>query len=411
MARADYLDAPVGVTNFAYFTSVRKIGSEEAMPSRQFLIVDEAHNTEAELIGFGEIDITQGRMDLLEIPKVLTLDPQAATEDKISKSKSWLETSVFPQVKVKRLNYLAMAHKAMDRQAAVRNVKIAEGLDMFKGKIEHFLGSSTEDPWVVYNQKSPQGRVEGLVLKPLFANELAERFLFSAANYVVLMSATILGPRVFARNLGIDIDNLGFKRFNSDFPMENRPVMFDPVGSMSFKNIDSTLPKMAKEVARIAREHPDQKGMVHTNSYKVTKAIVEHLQSIGMGARVITHTSVKGSRDEAVHTHMTSPDPTILISPSLTEGLDLAGDLCRWQVITKVPYPSLADEWIKTRMQLDAEWYQWRTALTLIQASGRSIRSREDHAETWILDSDFSRLYDQAGHLFPQWWKDALTNA
>jgi Rad3-related DNA helicase len=409
LARQEYLDAPIGVTNFAYFTTIRKSGREEAMPSRQILIVDEAHNTEAELIGFGEIDITQSRLDTLEIPKILTIRKDLDVKDKLDAAKVWLADVVLPKVKIKRMHYLAMAHKAQDRHSAVRNVKIAEGLEQFKGRVANFLEAGPDDPWVVYNQLTPQGIPEGLVLKPLYANHLAERYLFSAGKHVVLMSATILGPRVFARNLGIEIEDLGFKRFNSDFPVGNRPVIFDPVGSMSFKNIDNTLPKMAKEVAKIARLHPDQKGMVHTNSYKVTKAIVEHLHSVGLGSRVITHTSSKGSRDDAVAMHIGTPDPTILISPSLTEGLDLAGDLSRWQIITKIPFPSLGDEWIKTRMQLDSEWYTWKTVLTLIQASGRSIRSKKDYAETFILDSDFNRLMNQGSHLFPQWWKDGLT--
>lgn len=408
LAREEYLDSPIGVTNFAYFTSVRKAGADKAMPNRTFLIVDEAHNTEAELIGFGEVDITQGRLGLLDIDKVLRVDPDWDPQKKLDASRKWLTELVLPQAKAKRLHFLAQAHKAKDKVAMMKNVKIAESLDQFKIKMEHFLSGASDEPWVVYNQTSPRGIAEGLTLKPLYANHLAENLLFSAGKYVVLMSATILGARVFARNLGIDIDNLGFKRFSSDFPRDNRLVFFDPIGSMSFKNIDTTLPKMALEVAEIARKHPDSKGIVHVNSFKVGMAITEHLRSEGLGERVITHSSIKGSRDEAVFKHLNSTDPTILISPSLTEGLDLAGDLSRWQIIAKVPFPSLGDEWIKTRKELDPEWYTMRTALTLMQASGRSIRSKEDYAETYILDSDFRFLMRQGEHLFPQWWKDAL---
>jgi len=408
LAREAYLDSPLGITNFAYFTTIRKTGREEIMPSRMFLVVDEAHNVESALIGFGEVSITESRISLLDLDRVMVLDPKDTYEAKLLKARDWVGGVVLPAAKSKAREFLAQAKKSSSRESAVKLVKMSEGLGQFVSKIQTFLESGPDEPWVVYNQVSPHGITESLILKPLYANRLAEKHLFSAGRYVLMMSGTILGPRVFAKNLGIAIEDLGFKRFDSDFPVESRLVHFEPVGSMSFKNIDQTLPKMAAAVVNVARRYPTSKGIVHTNSYKVTKAIVEALNKAGMSQRVLSHSQEKGSRDQAVARHINTPEPTILVSPSMTEGLDLVGDLGRWQIITKTPYPSLGDEWIKTRLSLDQEWYQLQATLTIIQASGRCVRSREDHADTFILDSDFGKLLNQAGHLFPGWWKQAL---
>jgi Rad3-related DNA helicase len=50
-------------------------------------------------------------------------------------------------------------------------------------------------------------------------------------------------------------------------------------------------------------------------------------------------------RDEIISEHIAAKKPTVLISPSLHLGLDLKDDLSRFQIITKVPYLSLADRW------------------------------------------------------------------
>jgi hypothetical protein len=69
-------------------------------------------------------------------------------------------------------------------------------------------------------------------------------------------------------------------------------------------------------------------------------------------------------------------------------GLDLKDDLSRFQIITKVPYPNKGDIWTDKKRKIDEDWY-WQTALKLIQGYGKSIRSKEDWARTYVLDSAF----------------------
>ena len=98
----------------------------------------------------------------------------------------------------------------------------------------------------------------------------------------------------------------------------------------------------------------------------------------------------------------------LLISPSITEGLDLKGDLGRFAIFAKIPYPYLGDEWIKKRASIDQQWYLRQTVTNIIQGSGRIVRDKEDFGVTYILDTCWEHLYDSAKHLFPKWWKDAL---
>ena len=113
-------------------------------------------------------------------------------------------------------------------------------------------------------------------------------------------------------------------------------------------------------------------------------------------------------RDEVISEHANSIKPTVLISPSLHLGLDLKDDLSRFQIITKVPYPNLGDRWINEKTKLDQQWYNWQTALRLIQAYGRSIRSKEDWAKTYVLDSASETFVLKNRDILPDWFTQAF---
>ena len=102
---------------------------------------------------------------------------------------------------------------------------------------------------------------------------------------------------------------------------------------------------------------------------------------------------------------------SIIIAPAMHEGLDLKGDLSRFQLICKVPYPSFQDnEQLKIRMQLSQDYYDWLTALKLLQSTGRSIRTENDWADTYILDSDFLFFKRKCYKLLPDWFIAAIKN-
>ena len=92
----------------------------------------------------------------------------------------------------------------------------------------------------------------------------------------------------------------------------------------------------------------------------------------------------------------------------MTEGVDLVEDASRFQIICKVPYPYLGDKLVKKRMNKWKWWYPLKTAKTIVQATGRSVRSKDDHAVTYILDSDWDRFYQRNSGLFPKGFRDCV---
>ena len=109
-----------------------------------------------------------------------------------------------------------------------------------------------------------------------------------------------------------------------------------------------------------------------------------------------------------IRKHFESSNDTVIISPSLTEGIDLKDDLSRFQVLCKVPYPYLGDKLSQRRMKKRKLWYPYQTARSIVQAVGRSVRNEHDHAVTYILDSSWERFYRQHSDMFPGSFKRAL---
>ncbi|MFY9794396.1 MAG: helicase C-terminal domain-containing protein [Candidatus Nitrosopolaris sp.] len=132
----------------------------------------------------------------------------------------------------------------------------------------------------------------------------------------------------------------------------------------------------------------------------------ENISQINKRRLLVTDPEIQ--RDEVIAEHVNSTKPTVLISPSLHTGLDLKDDLSRFQVITKVPYPNLGDRWINEKKKMSGQWYNWQTALKLVQGYGRSIRSKEVWAKTYVLDSAFGYFTKKNNNILPDWFTKAI---
>jgi len=104
-----------------------------------------------------------------------------------------------------------------------------------------------------------------------------------------------------------------------------------------------------------------------------------------------------------------STDDSVLVAPAMHEGLDLIDDLSRFQIVCKVPFPNqFEDKQLAERMKMDPKYYEWLTALKLVQSIGRSIRSEDDWAETYIIDQSFQWWYRKNRKILPTWFREAV---
>jgi ATP-dependent DNA helicase DinG len=114
------------------------------------------------------------------------------------------------------------------------------------------------------------------------------------------------------------------------------------------------------------------------------------------------------NKEERLRHHLESKDPTIFVSPSVGTGVSFDHEKSRFQIISKIPYPSLSSQKNKLRQKNNPDWYAWKTCASLIQMAGRSIRSKTDFADTIILDGSFSDILRYSSKFIPDWFQEAI---
>ncbi len=392
------VSANVTTLNYAYFLA--ELNYAGGFRGRELLVLDEAHNAEGALMSFAQVFLSETQ--LLRAGLDMPLPPNLGEELLFEFAERLL-----PELKRRAGELdLELAKGSLQSSAAVEQLRVKQWLDSQVERISILLDThyGGDVDWVVERFRSREG--EALVFKPVEVGPLAEPFLFTYAERVLMLSATILDARTFLRSLGVDPSEAEVISVPSTFPPENRPIVVRPAARLTRHHLDKDLPKLADAITELALRHDDEKGVIHAHSYKIATYLATNLPS-EVRWRLVTHESADG-RDAALTRHLTDSAPTILLTPSMTEGIDLADDRARWQVLCKVPYPYLGDRQVAARMERDRDWYDWRTTLAVVQAYGRSVRSDTDHAVTYLLDADFPNFMRRQQRRLPGWFLEAL---
>ena len=398
LAKSTWLNSTLSVTNYAFFFT-SKMYTNDLKP-RQLLICDECHSLEEQIIRF-----VDGAISLTQVKKWTswTSIPDFAN---IQEYCTWIE-----KVYVPKLNDVYHELEDLEILADVGDDKVSKELvelDKYICKLNRAVKQLkiNQDNWVFWKEDSKDGEEVQYVIRPVFGAPFVKEFVTSMAPVRLYLSAYPGISSVFCRNLGLDPKKVAWASIGSDFAIERRKVHFYNMGSMGSSSKVKTIPTVLRSIIKIAKTHENQRGLIHCNSYELGGHIQTALAENGQGGRVIFPKNAD-EREAAFKQHLDFPN-SILISPSMTEGFDFAGEKARWQVIPKVPYPYLGDKQIARKLELDEEWYTMRTVMTVIQACGRICRSSTDHGVTYVLDADFKRLWDKAEWMMPNWFKDAV---
>jgi len=399
--KQEFLEHPLGITNFSYFLAETMYAKQ--LTPRSLLVIDECHNVENELGKFIEVTFSERFAKTLgcKVPRLSTPAEvfewvQGPYKKAVAKLMSGL---------TKRMNEIFKSDSA-DHTGLNDVGKRYEMLDKHICKINRFIEVYNPDNWVM-NYVRPDSKDNNagrkFEFKPVDVSAYGESHLYRFGSRVLLMSATVINKDVFCKSVGINPDDAAYMHLPSPFPVANRPIHYLAVGSMSRANIETTLPKLALVVGQLLDLHKDEKGICHCVNYKIAKYIVDTLKS----PRLLLHNS--DNRDEMIDFHLKCPDPTVLISPSMTEGVDLVDDASRFQILCKVPFPYLGDQVVQLRKEKNPDWYACQTVRSIVQAFGRSVRNERDHATSYILDTDWERLYKANHQMFPSEFLAALT--
>jgi Rad3-related DNA helicase len=236
--------------------------------------------------------------------------------------------------------------------------------------------------------------------------EKSEDYIFRFGKKIVLMSATILNVDVFCRSLGITRDQVAAKRMKNRFPVENRRIYvhsYTKVTGGQSKQKEWG-PKLLKAANEVIDKHPDDRGIIHTHNFNIARMLVSESKH---RKRMLFQHNFK-NKDEMLKEHAKT-EGSIIVAPAMHEGLDLRGDLSRFQIIAKMPYPNFYDDkQLARRIEIDREYYNWLVALKLVQGYGRSVRNEEDFADTYVIDSGIWTFLKYNTKLLPGWFIEAI---
>ncbi|HZC49707.1 MAG TPA: ATP-dependent DNA helicase [Nitrososphaeraceae archaeon] len=439
-------------SNFLAFLPSKKI----IMP-RELLVLDEAHLLETEIVKFRGLSISKKRWRryikdlkivdygynevkrwidfLIELEtKMLTLIGNISTIEDLSLERKILynwqnkndeeskaKTSDNNDKKVIPASVLFDSDKEIEEKYSDTSKKDTNKIsdELFveatrdAEKLTRAINNILSNPknWIISDIKKENFEVIKVELKPLDISEYCQA-VFEKCSKTLIMSATILNDRTFCRSVGLATPSydkdVKFIRIPSDFPVEKRLIYPLSIEYLNFNNLQSEQVKnnIVKAIDNLMYIHRYDKGIIHTTSYEQLNFIKENVSHENGRRLIVTDPDIQ--RDEVLKQHIDSIKPTVLISPSLHTGLDLKDDLSRFQIITKVPYPNKGDRWTNAKREIDEEWYYWQTALKLIQAYGRSIRSKEDWAKTYVLDSAFGYFVKKNKNILPDWFALAI---
>ena len=395
--KKNFVDNKVSITNTAFFLS-NLLYNQDLIKKRSLLVVDECHNLEQDII----------RMNGVSIEFNILNSNYAFKQQNWLKYKeeplTWIINKLLPFLDAKCAQLASSLQNngrgiQLTKQKIIQISRRHDFVDKLFKQLDRILQNFDPDRWVIQNDTDNKK----ITISPIFASDFAQDAIFNRGQKVLLMSGTILNKKAFCQNLGIQTSDCLFLSLDSTFPIQNRKIFILGSGSMSKNNINATLPKAVQDIKKILQLHQQDRGIIHVSSHHMATQIFQRVKS----NRLIIIDQFQ-SRDQMLDYHGQSKN-TVLISPSMMQGVDLKQDLSRFQIIGKVPYPNLGSKYISTKKQLIKSWYQFQTVKSIVQAYGRSVRSSQDYAVTYIIDSDILNLLKYNRNMIPKYFMQAIS--
>ena len=390
------VNSEIVITNYSYLFAELNFNND--FKAKKLLICDEAHNLESKIMDMISLEFTRRQ---LKDEVGINLSKQTISDLETNGPKSWL--SFIDRISKKYGQKSQETKRALKRRKSLTLNRRSENLKRRLDDFKRFSDYIEIDPdnWIVdYDPYSQR-----LSFKPIRIDKYAHEVLLKHADVCIFMSGTILNPHQFAKWLGISDDEIYSIRRKSPFDVGRNPIKTFSGFDMTYRNLKPSARKSVPVIREILENHSDEKGIIHTVSYQCKEFLMKELND----PRLIDHET--GNREKVLEEFKESDEPLVLISPSMNEGVDLPGDQCRFQIIYKIPYPNISDKQTKIRKGKEKIWYDYQTAINLVQTYGRGMRSEDDYCKTYFIDSRIKNYIKRdsfRNNLIPDFFKEAI---
>ena len=359
--RNKVLTQKFGVLNYNMFLAL-----PNHVKYRDYIICDEASELEDEIVKQFSVNIDIKKLRAFKV-KIFPLSSTSPTT-----VRNWINT-----VRVDVAEHINELHNIMKKKTDLTPGK--------KGKLQylkniHRTMTLIDETWETCEYVVQVVDRDNIKLTPLKVDTLS-KYIFQYADKILLMSATIIDHKNLAKTLGIT--DYEYIESDSGFDPAKAPIYISQTNKLNHANLQKALPSIVKQIDAICEKHSDEKGIIHTHTNSITSFIKNNTKC----TRFLYRDQMNKNED-ILDMHEKSQNPTVLVSPSLGLGVDLKGDLARFQIIVKAAYLPLGDDRIKKMFNQDKQWYANKMLSNFIQQCGRGIRSKDDHCVTYVLDAN-----------------------
>ena len=402
------------ITNFSYYFVDRQYS--KVFDKRPIVVWDEAHTINDVFCEHNAIYFSKERLEKAyeELARTLKLNAGIILKQ-LKMVQLHLETG-----KIDESNYLTFlkallevyktAHEQiqemvdrpkLEMKEFTRLSKIAKKYFNYGCKIGDLLTYKYEHVFE-FNEKTCE-----VTVKPIFIGDMFEKTLVHS-DFNLFMSATISKDYI-TETLQLKESDVEFIKVAPTFSSNNKQIIFYDVRSLNYKNMQdpSVIKAICSNTANIVKNHVEgfqENGIVLTPSFAIAEKMAEAVRRSKVKVEVFEHK--RGEKiEELIRSFKASKKTRVLISPSIYEGIDLPDDLSRYQVIVKAPFPSLAEKRMNYILKNHPKIYELLTIQKIVQGCGRSVRSIDDHAITYILDANAQRLFNSALNV----WRDEFS--
>lgn len=426
-AKSSYLSSKLNLTNYHLYIMLNMY-QEDIMKMREknVLIIDEAHELEEVFSEFISISLSENKIKKLGLKNATSIIKSLKSIKTLESFIDFAEEFLLYEMsdKIGELNRQLNARDKMNPDIIKRDIKLQRAFDepdktkilkdevsmyknlnelsTFTDKIKSFILDYNNMPenWVMEIDYT-ENKQKVIQIKPVWAHPYLDKYIWSRYDHIIMMSGTILDKDMFSYLNGLSPHQTAYYSIDSPFEIQNRPIYYMPVGKMTFTKKEETFKKYVPFLNKLLAKYKGKKGIFHTHTYEIANWVKGSIQD----DRLLFHET--DSKERALKIHYSNTTPSVLVSPSMTTGVDLADDRARFQVILKVPYPSLASKKNKIRNEMKG-YYAYKTISTIIQMYGRAVRNYKDKADTIILDGSFTDLMTYNSSMFPKWVSGAI---
>lgn len=399
------------VTNYAYFyTSM--LYSDHLRP-RVLSIFDESHLKAEVFSDFLKIEILSERLE--------KYSNECRTEGlrDIADTFDYLRDNIIEK-RISVNNYIEFIEDLRDNYSEAEQgfIDIAEheridnniiGYKIFNKKAKKFgnLKQKINDFLLYRYEHVVDIKDDMVIISPIFMNGLFDEV--NNSDYNLFMSATV-DEEYMSTTLGIDKNTIDFIYGGSIFDPDNKKIVDCGLEGINYQNVQDKkfMNDICGVVNDIVHEYDDTKGIILVTSFAQLRQIQERLQTYilanDMDVKIFAQTQGQGLY-EILEEFKQYKKPSVLISPSIFEGIDLEGELSRYVIFFKAPYYSLGDKRIKYISNKYPAIYERLALYRVIQGSGRCVRSESDYCDTYFIDGALNRLFNSKYNIWKKEFK------